>query len=123
MIANTADKNSDSLIAFAVSDKQETGSSPQPNSSPALQPSPNASGSSAGAPSMGAMGDLPEGEGKATVIGVCIKCHGANNFTTLRMSRGAWESEVADMKDKGAVGTDDDFRRIVDYLARNFPPR
>jgi quinoprotein glucose dehydrogenase len=123
MIANTADKNSDSLIAFAVSDKQEAGSGPQPNSSPAPQRSPNASGSTAGASPTGAMADLPEGQGKATVIAVCTKCHGPNNFTTLRMSRSAWETEVADMKDKGAVGTDDDFKRIVEYLAQNFPPR
>jgi glucose dehydrogenase len=123
MIANTADKNSDTLIAFAISDQQQVGSSPQPNSSPATQPSPTASGSTAGASSTGAMADLPEGQGKATVVAVCTKCHGPNNFTTLRMSRSAWESEVAEMKDKGAVGTDDDFKQVVDYLAKNFPPR
>jgi hypothetical protein len=27
------------------------------------------------------------------------------------------------MKDKGAVATDDDFKRIVEYLAKNYPPR
>jgi quinoprotein glucose dehydrogenase len=123
MIANTADKNSDTLIAFAISDQQQVGSSPQPNSSPATQPSSTASGSTAGASSTGAMADLPEGQGKATVVAVCTKCHGPNNFTTLRMSRSAWESEVAEMKDKGAVGTDDDFKQVVDYLAKNFPPR
>ena len=67
--------------------------------------------------------DLPDGPGKATVIAVCTKCHGPNNFSTLRMSRSAWEIEVADMKDKGAVATDDDFKRIVAYLAKNYPPR
>jgi len=25
------------------------------------------------------------------------------------------------MKDKGAVGSDDDFKRVLDYLAKNFP--
>jgi hypothetical protein len=30
---------------------------------------------------------------------------------------------VEAMKDKGALGTDDDFKRVVDYLARNFPAR
>jgi quinoprotein glucose dehydrogenase len=118
MIANTADKNSDTLIAFAVSDKQQLGSGPQSNSSPVAPLRPNASASTTGT-----MADLPEGQGKATVIAVCTKCHGPSNFTTLRMSRSAWESEVADMKDKGAVATDDDFKRIVDYLAATFPPR
>ncbi len=39
------------------------------------------------------------------------------------MSRTAWKDEVEDMKDKGAIGTDDDFNKIIDYLAKNFPPR
>jgi glucose dehydrogenase len=124
MIANTADKSSDALIAFAISDQQQAGSNPQPNSSlvPALSPT-NSAGPGALASSTGTMADLPDGPGKATVIAVCTKCHGPNNFSTLRMSRSAWETEVADMKDKGAVATDDDFKRIVEYLAKNYPPR
>jgi glucose dehydrogenase len=120
MIANTADKNSDALIAFAISDQQQAGPSPKPNSStvPALSPTNSSLGSSTGT-----MADLPDEPGKATVIEVCTKCHGPNNFSTLHMSRSAWESEVADMKDKGAVATDDDFNRIVEYLAKNYPPR
>ena len=39
------------------------------------------------------------------------------------MNRTSWEYEVQEMKDKGAVGTDDDFKRVIDYLARSFPPR
>ena len=39
------------------------------------------------------------------------------------MTRTGWEDEVADMKDRGAVGTEDDFKKIIDYLARNFPPK
>jgi glucose dehydrogenase len=129
MIANTADKNSDALIAFTLSDTQEAGSNPLQNSSHATALSPNLSGpansavSGALASSTGSTPDLPEGQGKATVIAVCTQCHGSNNFSTLRMSRSAWESEVSDMKDKGAVATDDDFKRIVEYLAKNFPPR
>ena len=57
------------------------------------------------------------------MIAICTKCHGPANFSTLRMSRSAWQDEVDDMKDKGAVGTDEDFRRVIDYLAKNFPPR
>jgi glucose dehydrogenase len=124
MIANTADQISDSLIAYALPDKQEGGSGPQANSaltSPsepaatAIAPSqevPNTSGSA-----------LPQGEGRETVIATCTTCHGPTNFSTLRMSRTAWEKEVEDMKDKGAVGTDEDFKKVIDYLAKSFPPR
>jgi hypothetical protein len=39
------------------------------------------------------------------------------------MNRAGWENEVAAMVDKGAVGTDDELRRVIDYLAKNFPRR
>jgi cytochrome c5 len=118
MIANTADKNSDALVAFAL---------PAATASGLSQTAPNTSGetaASSGAPAnAAATAALPEGEGRAIVLSVCTKCHGATNFSNLRMSRTGWEDEVEDMKDKGAIGTDDDFKRIVDYLAKNFPPR
>jgi len=147
MIANTADKNSDALIAFALPGNQESSAQHQANAaqspySPASTTSalsqnvpsnagavtakettPIANAPQGAAASSAASAALPEGEGKATVLAVCTKCHGPTNFSTLRMSRTAWENEVADMKDKGAVGTDDDFKRVIDYLAKNFPPR
>jgi glucose dehydrogenase/mono/diheme cytochrome c family protein len=139
MIANTADKNSDALIAFALPNPQDSQNSypPPPATASGLSQSiPNTSGeanakaiipattaSSGAAANAAAAAALPEGEGKAIVLSVCTKCHGPTNFSTLRMSRSAWEDEVEDMKDRGAIGTDDDFKRIVDYLAKNFPPR
>jgi mono/diheme cytochrome c family protein len=116
MIANTADKNSDALIAFALSATPASGLS---------QSISNTAGEATAKPisSTTVAAALPDGEGKAIVLSVCTKCHGPTNFSTLRMSRTGWEDEVEDMKDKGAIGTDDDFKRIVDYLAKNFPPR
>jgi quinoprotein glucose dehydrogenase len=113
MIANTADKNSDALIAFALSDNQQA-----ENLIPAASRATASPSSMSSSPAV-----LPDGEGKAQVIAICTKCHGPTNFTTLRMSREGWANEVADMKDKGAVGTDDDFQRVIEYLARNFPSR
>jgi hypothetical protein len=37
------------------------------------------------------------------------------------MNRLGWEDEVKNMRDRGAVGSDEDFKKIVDYLARTFP--
>jgi outer membrane protein assembly factor BamB len=113
MIANTADKNSDALIAFALSDSKEVENLAPAASGATASPLRMSSGPAV----------LPDGEGKAEVIAICTKCHGPANFTTLRMSREGWADQVADMKDKGAVGTDDDFKRVIDYLARNFPSR
>jgi cytochrome c5 len=134
MIANTADKNADTLIAFALPTPQDSRveaqnpSSPPANASRLSQGVPNTLGeaptaSSGAAANAAAAASLPEGEGKAIVLSACTKCHGAANFSTLRMSRTAWKDEVEDMKDKGAIGTDDDFNKIIDYLAKNFPPR
>jgi hypothetical protein len=116
MIANTADKNSDALIAFALSDnKPAENLAAAGNGATALPSTPS--------PISSSPAELPEGEGKAEVIAICTKCHGPANFTTLRMSREGWADQVAAMKDKGAVGTDEDFKRVIDYLARNFPSR
>jgi hypothetical protein len=38
----------------------------------------------------------------------------------MRMSREAWEAEVAAMVEKGAVGTDEEIRTAVAYLMRHF---
>jgi PQQ enzyme repeat len=63
---------------------------------------------------------LPEGAGKELVARMCSKCHGTAVFSRIRMTRGGWEDEVADMVEKGAAGTPDEIRRVVDYLARHY---
>jgi mono/diheme cytochrome c family protein len=127
MIANTANKNSDSLIAFALPAAAASGLSQSTSNAPgeatAKAVISSTTASSGAAANAAAPVALPEGAGKAIVLSVCTKCHGPTNFSILRMSRTGWEDEVEEMKDKGAIGTDDDFKRIVDYLAKNFPPR
>ena len=132
MIAGTADQTSDSLIAFALSASPETGFAPQAPASPTL---PTATGSPAGetatpplaaasataAPNPNA--SLPDGPGKATVIAICTMCHGSSVFLTIGMSRTGWESEIETMMGNGAVGTDQQFEQVLDYLAKNFPSR
>lgn len=119
MIANTAGKLSDALIAFSLTGK-ESGSAPpmgRSSGSPetpaaALQAAPGRAGAA-----------LPEGEGKATVVAICTKCHDAAVFTNAGMSREGWEAVVESMKENGAAGTDDQFKEVTDYLAKNFPSR
>jgi glucose dehydrogenase/cytochrome c5 len=131
MIANTADKNADALIAFALPSPQESRVGAQaaaknpssPNGATASAVISARTGSSGVVANAANAAALPEGEGKAIVLSVCTKCHGTANFSTLHMSRTGWEDEVEDMKGKGAIGTQDDFNKIIDYLAKNFPPR
>jgi quinoprotein glucose dehydrogenase len=124
MIANTADKNADTVIAFALPNPQGSRVEEQNPSSPPANVSRLSTGaSSVTAADAAAAAVLPEGEGKAVVLSVCTKCHGPANFSTLRMSRTGWEDEVEDMKDRGAIGTNDDFKKVIDYLTKNFPSK
>jgi len=97
-----------------LSEKQEVASATQADRSVSARSREAATGNQE---------SLPDGDGKAIVVRMCTKCHGATVFATLGMNRAGWENEVAAMVDKGAVGTDDELRRVIDYLAKNFPRR
>ncbi len=64
--------------------------------------------------------DLPQGPGRAVVERMCTSCHGLNVVTAQRMTRKAWASQVDDMVSRGAIGSTEDIRQVVDYLAANF---
>lgn len=68
-----------------------------------------------------AQSDLPDGPGKAVLQRMCTQCHGVNVITGQRMTRTQWAEQVDDMVSRGAVGTDQDIKQVVDYLAANFP--
>jgi competence protein ComEA len=65
--------------------------------------------------------ELPAGEGKDTLIRVCSKCHSPDNVIANGQAREGWENTITKMAGFGAVGTDDDFTAILDYLVKNFP--
>jgi competence protein ComEA len=64
---------------------------------------------------------LPEGPGKATTVRVCGICHAPEIVMSRRESVDGWNAVIADMIDRGAKGSDDEFGEVVDYLAANFP--
>jgi PQQ enzyme repeat len=120
IIANTADKTADALIAFSLPDAHQTQPDMHSERTPAPPVERNQTAvvsrrdlSAPGAP-------LPNGLEKPLVMRVCTKCHGAAVFSTARMSRTAWKSEVASMVEKGATGIDDEMRAVVNYLVKNF---
>src|SRR5665213_2501466 len=65
---------------------------------------------------------LPDGPGKSIVENVCGSCHGLDLVTSQTGTRATWQDTVDSMRGRGATGSDDDFKLIVDYLAKNFPP-
>jgi len=64
---------------------------------------------------------LPEGSGKATTVKVCGSCHGPEIVMSRRESLDGWNAVIADMIERGAKASDDEFGEVVDYLAANFP--
>src|SRR6185503_12496418 len=63
---------------------------------------------------------LPDGAGKEQMIKVCGLCHEPQRAASIRLTREGWEATIGDMIARGARGTDEDFKAILDYLATNF---
>lgn len=66
--------------------------------------------------------ELPADTGKDTLIRVCSKCHSPDNVIANGQNLKGWENTITKMASFGAVGTDDEFTAILDYLVKNFPP-
>jgi catechol 2,3-dioxygenase-like lactoylglutathione lyase family enzyme len=64
---------------------------------------------------------LPAGENRDLVIRTCTVCHPAE-LVAKRHTKPEWSSTVARMVDRGAVATEDEQVRILDYLNKNFGP-
>ena len=120
MLANTAGLSADSLIASALGDPGESASPVQTGTAvprPARR-TPRVRFSEAELRAVGP--PLPADAGREAVVKMCTKCHGTAVFSRLRMDRAGWEDEVADMVEKGAAGTPDEIRAVVDYMAKHF---
>ena len=63
---------------------------------------------------------LPDGEGRATYEMVCGACHGADIVLGSQGTKARWEETVEAMRNRGAYGSEADFKTVVTYLARYF---
>jgi competence protein ComEA len=63
---------------------------------------------------------LPDGPGKAELQKVCGLCHQAERSAAVRLTREGWEDVISDMIARGAKGTDEEFKAILEYLAKHF---
>jgi competence protein ComEA len=62
---------------------------------------------------------LPDAPGKDVTVRLCSKCHGVQIVLGKPHSEDGWGAIVADMVQRGAVGTDDELYDIVQYLTKN----
>ena len=63
---------------------------------------------------------LPDGEGRDVYENVCGACHGADIVIGSQGSKTRWEETVDAMKNRGASGSEEDFKIVTNYLARYF---
>src|SRR5689334_2279668 len=66
---------------------------------------------------------LPDGPAKQTVETACVACHAITRVTGAGHSRADWDNVVHMMVNAGAQVPADQVPSVVDYLAKNFPPK
>jgi competence ComEA-like helix-hairpin-helix protein len=62
--------------------------------------------------------DMPDAPGKATLEKVCTACHDLGPLSGMTGGKDIWQSVIDDMKVRGADGTADEFKDIVNYLSK-----
>jgi len=66
--------------------------------------------------------EFPPGDGRETTLRICGKCHSPTIVLAYGQKREGWEKTITKMVRLGAVGSDEDFTDVADYLTANFPP-
>ncbi len=62
---------------------------------------------------------LPEAAGKQQVLSACTRCHGVDVIVAQPRTPEQWAEVVSVMIGHGAVLTDAEYSKIVDYLSTN----
>jgi len=65
---------------------------------------------------------LPPDPNRQIVLNICGSCHAVDVVVDEKQSRENWGMLVRRMRENGARGSDDDFKKITDYLAMYFGP-
>jgi len=66
---------------------------------------------------------LPEGQGKELVEAVCTACHTLERVVAKRGTKAEWQDKVLEMLQEYPDITQQERDRIVEYLAKAFPPK
>ena len=74
-------------------------------------------------PALAQTASLPDGPAKQAVETACATCHALTRVTGAGHSPEDWANVVQKMVNAGAQVPSDQIPAIVDYLAKNFPPK
>lgn len=67
--------------------------------------------------------DLPDGEGKDTVMNSCTACHGVDVILMARRTPDDWRGVVDRMVGNGASLSDEQYATVVKYLSTSMAPQ
>jgi mono/diheme cytochrome c family protein len=70
-----------------------------------------------------AQSPFPPGDGHDLVAQHCVQCHAADVIISSGKTREDWMATVSTMIGMGAAIPESETTKVVDYLAKNFPPR
>jgi cytochrome c5 len=59
---------------------------------------------------------FPDGPGKEVLVAKCFQCHSPGMWMDQRQDRRAWESALYRMVGRGALWSEEEIRRMADYL-------
>src|SRR4029079_10299445 len=65
---------------------------------------------------------MPPDPNRQIVLNICGSCHDVDVVVGEKQSRENWSTLVRRMRENGARGSDDHFKKITDYLAMYFGP-
>jgi competence protein ComEA len=88
-----------------------------------LGPTTTASGAGRGqslAQAPGSQDPLPDAPEKETFVATCGVCHEVDTAIGTRRTTADWQLVIDAMINRGALGTDDEFKAILGYLTRHF---
>ena len=63
---------------------------------------------------------LPKGPGKDEVVAICGSCHDVDAAIGTRRTNAEWRGIVDAMINRGAQGSDEDFKAVTQYLSKYF---
>ncbi|HEU0160986.1 MAG TPA: hypothetical protein VFQ69_01150 [Rhizomicrobium sp.] len=67
--------------------------------------------------------DFPPGAAHDLVSKTCTQCHNSDPIIFSGKTREGWAQTVTVMVGNGATVAPADFDKVVDYLAKSFPPK
>lgn len=113
----------DSVTAFALGQgvRRPEGTGPEVSATPRPKPATTQTTAASVPRPQSSPATLPDGKGKAFAQQSCGKqCHAIEIVTSQRLSRPEWKTMVDAMVARGATGSEEDLKQVVDYLSTNF---